>query len=288
MKAVIIRPLAVLFCLLPSMNLSAQAVMPEPNWDRSLALQSIHAKDAMATLKPLFQMARAGNDRELLLELSSIARDSGMPAPARDYVIYRFTLGLSDLDANAVGPRVLAFLSTYEALTLVTHEDHPRMTVPLFNIRAAAAGVQNRWDRQQALVQAERLVLEHPEQWISHYLAAGPAGRRGFVDALHFTSPEQLHELGRSALALLDERPELTLVVARSGMDSGDFELLLQSISRGKGPGLSKAMEAASRKLSGADRTDLLNHSLALGSDATAAPATPATVAVSRAPRPPS
>jgi hypothetical protein len=271
MKAAIIRPLSVLFCLVSSMNLNAQAVMPEPNWDRSLALQTVHKTDAMATLKPLFQMARGGNNRELLDALSSIARDPGMPGPARDFVVFGFTLGLSDLDAGTVSPEVLAFLSTYEARTLVAHEDHPQMAVPLFNIRAAAAGVQNRWDRQQASARAERLIQEHPDQWILHYLAAGPAGRRGFVDALDFTSPEQLRELGRAALAQLDEKPELTLVAARSGMDSGDLELLLQSISRGKGPGLSKALESASRKLSAGERIDLLNHSLALGSETTAA-----------------
>jgi hypothetical protein len=271
MKAAIIHPLAVLFCLIPSLNLNGQTVMPEPNWDRSLALETIHKTDAQATLKPLFQMARAGSNRELLDALSSIIQDPGMPAPVKDFTIFSFTLGLSDLDANTVNPQVLDFLSTYEARTLVARDDHPRMAVPLFNIQAAAAGVQNRWDRQQAAARATSLLQEHPDQWIPSYLAAGPAGRRGFVDALDFASPEQLRGLGWSALALLDEKPELTLVTARAGMDSGDFELLRQSISRGDGPGLSRVLEAASRKLSAEERIALLDYSLQLGSDTKAA-----------------
>jgi len=145
------------------------------------------------------------------------------------------------------------------------------MVVPLFNIRAAAAGVQNSWDRQQAAARATSLLQKSPDQWIASYLEAGPAGRRGFVDSLDSASPGQLRELGWSALALLDEKPELTLVTASAAMNSGDFELLRQSISRGDGPGLSRVLETASREMSAEENINLLEHSLQLGSDTKAA-----------------
>ena len=94
MKAAINRLLVVLFCLIPSLNLHGQTAMPEPNWDRSLAVRTIHKADAQATLKPLFQMARAGSNQELLDALSAIVQDPGMPAPAKDYMVFSFTLGL--------------------------------------------------------------------------------------------------------------------------------------------------------------------------------------------------
>ena len=271
MKAAIIHPLVVVFCLVASLNLYGQTAMPEPNWDRSLALRTIDKDDTKATLKPLFQMARAGSNQELLDALSVIVQDPGIPAPAKDYTVFSFTLGLSDLDVNSVSPKVLDFLSTYEAQTLVAHDDHPRMTVPLFNVRAAAAGVQNNWDRQQAATRATSLLQEHPDQWVSSYLAASQAERRGFVDSLDSAPPAALRELGWSALAQLDEKPELTLVTASAGMNSGDFELLQQSISRGDGPGLSKVLKTASRELSVEENTRLLEHSLQLGSDTKAA-----------------
>ena len=271
MKIQMVRFLVVLICPVLSLNLHAQTPMPEPNWDRSLALKSIDKADAQATLKPLFQMARDGHDRELLDALSSFVQDPGISAPAKDYLIFSFTLGLGDLDVNSAGPQVLEFLSTYQARTLVAHDDHPGMAVPLFNVRAAAAGVQNNWDRQQAATRAESLLKEHPDQWISSYLAAGTAGRRGFTDSLEFASPEQLRELGWSALALLDQKPELTLITAQAAMNTGDFELLRQSISLGDGPGLSRMLEAASRKLSPEENIDLLDYSLRSGSDTRAA-----------------
>ena len=271
MKVAFIRPLAVLFCLIPSLNLYGQLMMPEPNWDRAVAVQTIRKTDTQAMLKPLFQMARAGRNGELLDSLSAIGQDPGMPNPTRDYLVFSFTLGLSDLDANAVSPEVMGFLSTYEARALVAHDDHPGMAVPLFNIRAAVAGVRNRWDRQQASDRAEGLLQEPAERWISSYLAASQAERRGFVDALDFASPEQLRGLGWTALAGLDEKPELTMITAQAGLDSGDFELLRQSISRGSGSDLPRILEAASRKLSVEDSIDLLDYSLQLGSDTRAA-----------------
>ncbi len=54
-------------------------------------------------------------------------------------------------------------------------------------------------------------------------------------------------------------------------MNSSDFELLQQSISRGDGPGLSRVLEAASRELSAEENINLLEHSLQLGSDTKAA-----------------
>jgi len=271
MKTAIIHPLVVVFCLVISLNLHGQIAMPEPNWDRSVALRTIDRDDTQATLKPLFQMARAGSNQELLDALSAIVQDPEILAPAKDYTVFSFTLGLSDLDVNSVSPKVLDFLSAYEAQTLVAHDDHPRMTVPLFNVRAAAAGVQNNWDRQLAATRATSLLQEHPDQWVSSYLAASLAERRGFVDSLDSAPPAALRELGWSALAQLDEKPELTLVTASAAMNSGDFELLQQSISQGNGPGLSRVLEDASRKLSTEESVELLEHSLQLGSDTKAA-----------------
>ena len=271
MKTSIIRPLAILICLIPSLNLNGQSIMPEPNWDRSLALQTIRQTDAKATLKPLYQLARSGRNQELLNSLSAIGQDPGLPGPTRDYLLFSFTLGLGDLDVNAVGPEVLNFLSAYEVRTLVAHDDHPRMAVPMFNVRAAAAGVRNRWDRQQAAVLAESLLSEPANRWITSYLTASPAARSGFVDALEFATSGQLSELGWSALPLLDKKPELTLVAARAGMDSGDYELLWRSISLGDGPDLSRILETASRKLSDEESARLLDQALRMGSDTKAA-----------------
>jgi len=271
MKAAIIRPIAMLLCLFPWQPLHSQITMPEPNWDRAMAMQTAHRADTQAKLKPLFQMARANQNEELLHSLSAIELDPDMPNPARDYLVFSFTIGLADVGTNAINQDVLDFLSTYEARTLVPHDEHPGMVVPLFNVRAAATGVHNYWSRQQASVEAESLFQQPAEQWISSYLAANPARRRGFVDAMDFASLEQLHELGWSALAQLDSRPELTIITAWAGLVSGDYELLRQSIGHASGPDLPGILEAASLQLSVEESIGLLDHALQSGSDTRAA-----------------
>ena len=194
-----------------------------------------------------------------------------MTLPARDYVIFNFAVGLSDLQAKAVSQQVLEFLESYQVKTLVNHHDHPHMAVPLFNVRAAVAGLRNNWERQQALVRSDHLLQTNLDQWISSYLSASAGERRGFLDALELASPGQLRKLGLSSLAQLDDFPELTLITASAALHSGDIELLENSISAGSGPGISEVLARSSRQLSIDQSIRLLEHCLGLDSDAKAA-----------------
>ncbi len=271
MKPSIIRTCLVLFLLQFIWNVAAQADAPAPNWDRALALQTIDMAKAESRLKPLYQMARAGSSTELLESLLAIEQDPALPAPARDYLVFSFAVGLGDLDPDTVAPQVLEYLSAYQAHTLVPHDEHPGMAIPLFNIPAAATGVRNHWHRQQAAAQAEILLRGPADSWVSTYLAENQAGRRGFLDALEFASGSELRALGQAALARLDARPELTLLTARAGLRSGDSNLLRQAIAHGSGPDLSQALRAAASDLSAEDCIGLLEHSLRQGPDTKAA-----------------
>jgi hypothetical protein len=271
MSSLIARKLALLICLATSSATHAQFLMQEPNWDRGLALQAARNADTQTMLKPLFQMARSGNNNDLLVSLHSLQTDTDLTSPVRDYLLFRFTLGLADLDANSVNPDVLNFLSGYQVRTLVAHDEYPHMGVALFSIRAAAAGVRNAWDRRLASSRAQDLMQGPADQWLSLYLAAGPAPRRGFVDALHSAPADQLQALGHSALAQLDDKPELTVIAARAGLQTDDFELLRQSVTRGSGADLPGILKAASRGLSAEQNMRLLEKALQEGSDTTAA-----------------
>ena len=253
------------------MNVFAQPQVEDPLWDRSTALQSVDRTQAMNSLRPLYEMARSGNETGLLKALSGIETDKDLPAPSRDYRVYSFTLGLGDMEADTVGPAVIGWLSNYQPATRVAHQDHPRMAVPLFNVRAAAQGVTNGWERQKASIEAERMLGGAPDQFISSYLAAGSAGRRGFIEALEFATPQQSAELSRIASDNLAESPELTLVAARAAMKSGNMELLRQSIIFGDGPGLSVALKEASGELSAEESAELLRHTIETGSASNAA-----------------
>lgn len=272
MKAAFSNTLASLFCLFAGMGpVAAETPMNEPDWERSRAMQSIDREAARATLKPLYDLARAGENAELLDALSAITLDAGIEAPTQDYLIYRFTLGLSDMDVNAVNASVIGYLSSYRARTMVAHDDRPGMGVPLFNVRAAAHGISNSWDRQMGAAAAESLVGESPDRFITAYLQAGPAGRRGFIDTLEFVASEQLEKLGAAALPRITEHPELTLVAAQAAMNSGNLELLQTTVTLGSGPDMARVLKTASLKLNAGEAAELLEYTLLLDSDSKAA-----------------
>ncbi len=245
--------------------------MPEPNWDRTLALHTAQATDTQALLGPLFQLARTGDNAGLLAALSSIQQDAGLSAPARDYLIFSFLLGLSDMEVNSVDPQVLEYLFLYEVQTLVAHDDFAAVGVPLFNTRAAAAGVRHSWDWQLARDRAGLLIQTSSQQWVSSYLAASQIERRGMLDAMNLASISQLQELGWSALARLDEHADLTLIAAQAGLKTDDFALFQQAIIHGSGPGLPRILQTAASQLEADEAMELLGNSIRLSSASNAA-----------------
>jgi hypothetical protein len=249
MKIRLLPVLTILTCLLLSWPLFAQVSFQPPNWDRSLATEVINTADTQSALAPLFRLARAGDNTSLLEALTTIRDDPSLPDPVADYLLFSFAIGLSDLDAGAVGPEILRFLDAYQVRTRVPHDDNPDAGVPLFNVRAAASGIQRAWERQQAASQAFGLDGDGPESWIDRFLAASPAGRRGFLDALTDLTPEQLQALGRAAVGRLQQSPELTLLVALAGAGSADPEMVWRSIEQGDAGDLPAVLRAAASQL---------------------------------------
>jgi hypothetical protein len=236
-----------------------------------MAIEVANDTDTQATLASLFGLARESDEASLLEALAAIRDDQSLPDPAADYLLFSFAIGLSDLDAGAVGPEILRFLDSYQVRTRVPHDENPDAGVPLFNVRAATSGVQSAWERQQAASQAVGLDDNRPETWIDRYLAASPAGRRGFLDALADLTPEQLRALGGAAARRLEQNPELTLLVALAGTGSADPDLVWQSIERGHAGDLPAVLRAAASQFDARECAALLIRILGLDSTTTKA-----------------
>jgi hypothetical protein len=258
MKAATRIALILFTCLLPLRTVYGQAAFPEPNWDRALAVESTKSIDTDSVLKTLYQSARAGDNRHVLDTLLAVEQNNDWPVPAREYTIWSFAIGLSDMDMNTVSPEVLDYLSAYEHQTLVAHDDRDSVGVPLFNISVAAAGVRNSWARQRGRSRAERLFQNDPALWINAYLEAEPAERRGFTDALDFASDKQLDALARAAIERLNGHPGLTAVAGKSALILGDRDLLQHTLALGSGPDLHHVLKAASKSLDANESKALL------------------------------
>lgn len=240
----------------------AQVIIPEPNWTRPAALEAAQTGAAPAALKPLFQFAREGRQNELLIELAALEGNEDLPVPAREFVLYTFAQGLADLPPGSVGSEVIDHLLAYEPRTFVPHDHHAFAGVPLFNIRAAAAGSAGEWARQSAWIKSTRLLEQGAKVWLEAYLAAGSVQRRGFTEALDSATGPQLREIGKLALERVPDSPTLTIIAARSGMLLGDHLLVQQSISRGNGPDLVVALREASSSFEDWQIKAILKHSM--------------------------
>lgn len=248
--------------LLACIPVHADGVMRQPDWTQQEAREAAAAIDALQALKPLYVLARAGRDPELLAELQAMAANDRWPLPAREHVLQEFAMGLGDLQPQAVGSGVMSFLLGYEPQVLVPHEEYSALGVPLYNIPAAAAGVMHDWARQVAATQATELSRQAADAWVAAYLSAGTAQRKGFEDTLDFAEPAWLRQLAGHAFDALAKQPDLTPIVARSAILLADAELLQRTIQVGSGPGIAPALQAAAGIMDAGDRAAILRHAV--------------------------
>ena len=249
----------------------AQQRMPEPNWSRGEALHAAAQVDANVVLKPLYRMAREGQNERLLESLAEIEQRSEWPIPAREYLLHVFATGLADLEREAVGQAVLDYLASYESRAWVPHEDRPGVGVPLFNIRAAAAGSISEWARQSAALEAAALFTDGSANWLDAYLESDAPGRRGYIDALQNATRDQLDDLGSGALHRLPAEPSLTAVSTRIALTLGDTDLFRQSLVSGTGQALAPALREASRVFGDDEILAIIAHAIDYAPPGTAA-----------------
>ena len=260
--------LTALITVCPAVAQAAEAGFPAPNWSTTAAQEASAEADVTAILAPLFERARLGEDSVLVEELERLAADEGLPLPARERVLFEFAVGLSDLAPGAVGPGVTDYLLAYTARTLIPHPDHARVGAPLFNVRAAAAGTLNAWQRQAGYDAASGLFSGGNRAAAATYLeslhSASAPRSQGLLEALSAASDDQLAEIADQALA---EGPsnggDLFVAGARSALLLGDAATLRNLLAEGRGPELSGLLAEAAEHLDEPARFDLLNGLLA-------------------------
>lgn len=248
----------ILFSFL-TLGVTTAKALPEANWDRESALAVARSHDLAPTRLSLLSLTVSGSTVDVLDLLQDISARPEVPGPARDYLVYAFAQDLRGLPASAVAHEVITWLKAYQPNTLIPHEDHPRAAVPLFNVRAAAAGVEHGWLRQDAMLEGMALLKLNPRALVDVYLIeTHTAARLGYMATLDQASPEQLAMLSKFATRRLAARPELTPLAGRSALLAGDLAAMEHVVVHGDGPALTHLMREAAQQLESADGMRLM------------------------------
>lgn len=241
------------------LGISTALALPEANWDRESALAVARSHDLTTTRQSLLNLTISGSTVDVLDLLQDVSARPDVPGPARDYLVYAFAQDLRGLPASAVAHEVITWLKAYQPNTLIPHEDHPRAAVPLFNVRAAAAGVEHGWLRQDAMLEGMALLKSNPRALVDVYLIeTHTAARLGYLATLEQASPAQLAMLSKFATRRLAARPELTPLAGRSALLAGDLAALEDVIVHGEGPALAHLMRQAAQRLDSSDGARLM------------------------------
>lgn len=240
-------------------SLATAAVIPEPNWERADALSMVRAYDTTATRQGLLNLTIAGSTAEVLDLLQATGQRNDWPAPVREAVIFTYTQELRTLPPSAVPVEIMTYLKAYRAITLVPHDDHPSTGVPLYNIRAAAAGVEFDWLRQDALLEGLALLKSNPRALADVFLIEShPAARQGYLATLDQASQGQLFSLSKTATRRLKRYPELTPLAGQAALRSGNLEALQEVFLQGQGPYVAPLMRESAGLLPAADTAQLM------------------------------
>jgi hypothetical protein len=267
-----------LFFLLSSLALNVFASdrgshsLAAPNWDHRLALQSAGVSRSSLEADRLISLVGNTDGRALVAALNHLAKRTDWSQPAREATLYNFARGLRQLEPFAVDAAVLDFLLEYQVNVLVAHEESFTTGVPLFPIRTEAAGVINQWTRQVALEEATYVIQQNPEELLSTYIAnPHRAVRAGIEASIQSASFESLMILINQGLPLLNEYPELTGLLGKAALQSGDLQSVKSVFAAGKGSSLVELSRQVGRHFSSSDAGDILLSTLEQAPPATAA-----------------
>lgn len=245
-------------------------------FERSSAMASVHSVNIDRAVYEIGDISSLADGEITLGRLKNTETRSDWSLPAREAVIYQFTRSLAEFPRDAVAEEVMQHLRNYQPRALVPHEDHEDALVPLFNIRAAAAGIENGWQRKEFATEATELLETEPVSLVSIYTESTNHNQRAAIlDTLRYAELADVVTVQNAALKLLEETWVLTPLVGVTAAITADVFALQQLLTYGSGAGLSSALVQVEKRLQSTETTALLVFAIQQ------APAVNATLAIS-------
>ena len=236
--------------------------MPE-YWERGSAMAAVRSVNIDTAVYEIGNISSLTDADTILAGLRNVEIRADWPLPAREAAIYEFTRSLAGLPREAVAPDVMQHLRTYQARVLVPHEDHGDAFVPLFNIRGAAAGVENAWQRTEFAYEAETLLESDPVTLVSAYIeSASNHQHAAYLDVLKQARMTEIEAVQDVALRQLGESPVLTPLLGVTAEITADTFAVQQLLAHGQGAGLSSTLVQLVQQLPLSETAALLDFAI--------------------------
>lgn len=251
--------------------LAQQAHDPE-TWEREHALRASVTPQNKSHADALMQGARSRDDRATLAQIESVVRDPDLPAPARERLLYEFVTELRREAPRAIGSEAMGYLKQYPSTVLVQDIDHPRMQVPLFNIRSAAAGLDNLWTRQESAGRGARLLQTDARALVEAFAATNSVPvQKGLLDSLAGAEPVLRQSVAEAALVQIGSKPGMAELVGEAALLNEDGDLLERLLRSGPTPGIHRLLREGATAFDADRNARLLSAALDSGSGEVAA-----------------
>lgn len=197
-----------------------------PVLDQATARQASHSKDIETASLQLKDLYRAGEMEAFLDHLEALATDTSLHPVAKERLVHDAAMLCSQAPPT---PAVRAYVATLADRTPATYvwldEGHHQVTVPLFDVGAAARFALRRWD---AMAVRDKTILDLA-RGATDYLAMRPtdeAGRQGMLEAFEQAQTRvllQQRDAIATALRTDSSLDRIALVVARRLGDKALF-----------------------------------------------------------------
>ena len=225
-----------------ALQATASNPIAEEVWQRDAAMAAVNSTHIDVAVSAIGDISALADAEAMLDRLNELENRTDWPLPVREAALYQFTRSLADLPRDAVATEIMEYLQGYRARTLVPHEEHRNIHVPLFNIRAAATGVENSWTRAEAQAQAMQL-LDEPAVFVDLYLqSSGAPQKYGHIDALQMARFADVSAVQDAALARLAEQTDLSPLIAETASITADRDAMETLLVSGSGAGLAQAL----------------------------------------------
>lgn len=232
-------------------------------WERGSALATVESVNIDSAVYELGNISSLADADTTLAGLGDMEIRADWPLPAREAVIYQFTRSLAGLPREAVAPEVMQHLRTYQARVLVPHEDHADAFVPLFNIRGAAAGVENGWQRAEFAYEAETLLETDPATLVSAYVESANYNQRAaYLEALQHARMTDVKAVQDATINQLGEASVLTPMLGVTAGITADTFAVQQLLTNGRGSGLSSTLAQLGQQLPLSETAALLDYAI--------------------------